>query len=230
MHKIIKFATEEKAVSYPQPSRKYIPNWYKKAEKFVGGKPIINPYDDKGTTTVKACFPFLDAFTTGYTIELCQDIQVSIIDGQPHINWLTEPVTVAQRSIDQLQGMAIGKEYHKINFSWKEIFYIKLPKNYSLLVTHPLNHFDLPFTTMSGVVDADEIMTKGNVPFLLKKDFEGIIPKGTPIMQLIPFKRDNWYSEIDDNLISEGQEKSISARRVISGWYKNNVWNKKSYN
>jgi hypothetical protein len=230
MHKIIKFATEEKAVVYPQPSRRYIPAWYRKAEKFIGGKPILNSYYDQGATTVKGCVPFLDAFTTGYTVELCQDVQILNVDGEPSINWQTEPVMVEQRSIKALQGMDIGKEYHEINFAWKQIFYIKLPKNYSLLVTHPLNHFDLPFTTISGVVDADAIMSKGNLPFLLKKDFEGIIPKGTPIAQLIPFKRDSWNSEIDNNIISDGDKFSINARRVVSGWYKNNVWNKKNYN
>jgi hypothetical protein len=29
--------------------------------------------------------------------------------------------------------------------------------------------------------------------------FEGMIPKGTPIAQVIPFKRENWAMEIGDD-------------------------------
>ena len=32
---------------------------------------------------------------------------------------------------------------------------IEAPEGYSLLFTHPVNRFDLPFTTLSGLVDCD---------------------------------------------------------------------------
>ena len=32
----------------------------------------------------------------------------------------------------------------------------------------------------------------GNVPFFIKSGFEGVIPAGTPIAQLIPIKREKW--------------------------------------
>jgi hypothetical protein len=35
----------------------------------------------------------------------------------------------------------------------------------------------------------------GNIPFFIKEGFSGVIPKGTPIAQVIPFKRESWTSK-----------------------------------
>lgn len=228
--KKIKFASKEEHLVYPQPARKYIPEWYKKAERFVGGKPIIATGSDLGQSTVKACVPFLDSLTTGYIVELWQDVQVSIRDGMPYMNWNSTPTPAALRGMDILQGMPMGESNLNFHLAWENPFYLQTPKGYSLLITHPLNRFDLPFTTTSGVVDADSIMTNGSVPFILKEGFEGFIPKGTPIMQIIPFKRDDWESEVDESIIAASANFASNVRRVFTGWYKKNNWVKKTYN
>jgi len=106
------------------------------------------------------------------------------------------------------------------NWAWKT------PKGYSMLVTHPLNGWHLPFTTMSAIIDSDKFNGPGNIPFFLKKDFEGIIPKGTPYAQLIPIKRKKWtmvYSKkLTDSMMYNGVENT-------SGLYKERTWEKKIY-
>jgi len=67
-------------------------------------------------------------------------------------------------------------------------------------------------------------------PFYLRKDFEGIIKKGTPIAQVIPFKRETWQSEI----VPYGNDKNIKHSRdilksTIDRAYKKNYWSKKKY-
>jgi len=86
------------------------------------------------------------------------------------------------------------------HYAWKSLFNIQTPKGYSILISHPHNRFDLPFTTLSGIVDSDMTMARGNLPFFLKSGFEGIIPVGTPIYQVMPFKRENWQSEHDKSI------------------------------
>ena len=49
-----------------------------------------------------------------------------------------------------------------------------------------------PLLTLSGVVDTDDFPLSVQFPFFIKKGFSGLIPAGTPIIQAIPFKRDNW--------------------------------------
>jgi hypothetical protein len=230
MDKIIKFATNEKYLVYPQSAQKLVPEWYRKAERFLGGKQIFAANGAEGRPTVKICVPFLDALTTGYIIELWQDLQVTIVNNQPVFNWLTGPEVLEERPIELLQGLPLGAEYYQKSYAWKSPFFIQTPKNYSVLITHPLNYYDLPFTTTSGIVDSDFVVGDGNIPFLFKKQFEGIIPKGTPIAQIIPFKRDNWKSKIDKEIILKYEYHRFNMRRVASGWYKKNMWKRKSYN
>jgi hypothetical protein len=229
MDKIIKFSTKEEHMVHPQPASRYVPEWYRKAERFVGGKKILSSETALGMSTVKTCMPFLDALTSGYVVELWQDLQVTIEHGKPNLRWGGLPKVATERSLQALQHMPIPSEYHEVHFGWHFPFYVQVPKGYSILVAHPLNKFDLPFTTMSGVVDADTIMGAGTMPFLLKKDFEGIIPMGTPIAQIIPFKRDNWINKIDDSIVQKSEKNSSLMRRVASGYYKHNMWKRKSY-
>ena len=225
----IKFATKEEYLTYPQTAKKYIPKWYKDAQKFVGGKPHINLNGDVGKPTIKSCIPFLDALTFGYIVELWQDIEVSYVDGVPLITWHGNPTVIDVRPPNGMQNFPTSDEYVRINFAWVNPFILKTPKNYSVLITHPLNNLSLPFTTLSGVVDSDEIMTGGSIPFVLKKGFTGIIPKGTPLFQIIPFKRTNWTSKIDDSIIKLNDIFGANVRRVIYGWYKKNYWKRKEY-
>ena len=53
----------------------------------------------------------------------------------------------------------------------------------------PINRFDLPFLSISGFIDCNYgFSLAGNMPFFIKKGFEGVIPAGTPYMQIIPIK------------------------------------------
>jgi len=226
----IKFFSEHEFLDMPSPARKHIPEWYKKAEKYTGGKPHINHPQDIGRSTIKACTPFLESYTNGYIIELWQDIEVIYLQGAPLINWNTKPDVIEARDLSSLQGFPIGEESANYSFAWKSPFMIKTPKNYSILVSHPFNRLDLPFTTLTGIVDSDTTVTGGNIPFMLKKGFEGIIPKGTPIAQIIPFKRNSWESEKDSSLLKESKRLTSIYRSSVSGVYKKIAWHKKEYN
>jgi len=70
----------------------------------------------------------------------------------------------------------------------------ELPPGYSLLITHPFNRPDLPFTTLTGLVDADRYRDNFiNFPAHWRDpDFTGVLAKGTPVAQCLPMKRDVW--------------------------------------
>jgi len=58
-------------------------------------------------------------------------------------------------------------------------------------------HRESAFTILPGVVDTDTYTAPVNFPFVLNDiNFEGIIPAGTPIAQVIPFQREEWQMEI----------------------------------
>jgi hypothetical protein len=73
---------------------------------------------------------------------------------------------------------------------------IDTPPGYSIMIMHPMYREDVPFTTLPGLIDTDGYGGAMNILFMLRRDFQGIIPAGTPIAQVIPFKREDWQHEI----------------------------------
>ena len=209
-----------------------IPQWYRDSDFLIPQEKLISKnnsrWEDKG---VKTCIPFLDSLTSGYCLELSTDIFIGKNQyGYPYVDWkpgISAPV--GERKNDPNDKIPTPAGHHDAHFIWLTQSVFKLPPGYSAFITHPLNRFDLPFTTMSGVVDADGLMHKGNLPFFIKDKFEGYVEKGTPYAQIIPFKRENWKMEENKNLISLSDYNNAQSHSVHYGWYKKNIWKKKSF-
>jgi len=152
---------------------------------------------------LKSCSPFKDAFVSGYMILLMCDIEIiSYENGDVDVLWNKEfpsnPVEKRGPLIEGFQGNGminpIGTS--PIMFAWSASWGVKTSKNDNVLITHPLNHYELPFVTTSGVIDSGYFPIAGNIPFFIKEGFTGVIAKGTPIAQVIPFKRQDWVSSV----------------------------------
>ena len=108
-----------------------------------------------------------------------------------------------------------------------------LEDGYSAIYVHPLNRYDLPFVTVSGIIDNDKMDTPGLMPFFLKDGFEGLIPKGTPYAQVIPFKREDWTSEekmyTQEEILERHNFQANKFRTPEGGAYKKKVWSRKRY-
>ena len=100
----------------------------------------------------------------------------------------------------------------------------------SALVTHPINRVDLPFTTMSGIVDFDKSIHApiGNIPFFIKNGFTGVIPKGTPMFQILPFERNEWQSE-KQKFDEKFWQTKLNERHDVSDFYKKKIWQRKKF-
>ena len=72
---------------------------------------------------------------------------------------------------------------------------IKTPPGWSCIFLHPAAYSDLPFKVIPGIVDTDILDYEINTPFVVKNGFTGTIEKGTPMFQVIPFKRESWESK-----------------------------------
>jgi hypothetical protein len=227
MKKQIKFASQgNKLIETPEPSKKHIPEWYRESERFIGGNLKIN--NGAGNHGIKMCMPFLDAMTSGYTALLWTDVIVEQTELGPRLQWRVSPDPIEKRPrLNKTLPTPAGHD--EDHYAWKSIFNIQVPKGYSVLISHPFNRFDLPFTTLSGVVDADMTMARGNLPFFLKSGFEGIIPAGTPIYQILPYKREDWQSVKDSSIVEVAESNEFNAMRKAYGWYKDFKWHRKSY-
>jgi hypothetical protein len=208
----------------PKPAKNFLPIWWKKTnffEKNNNGELVVPPIP-----TFKGCMPLLDSLTTGYMAYTTQELYVSDKDGTT-INWnnAPEPLLLRKTTTD---GLPVPIGCSEAHFAWNFHYAIMLPKGYSALFTHPLNRYDLPFITSSGIVD-EGVSWEGRFSFWIKENFNGIIPINTPIVQIIPFKTENWTSELRTDLIEYSEKKHNEKLNYFYGFYKKFIRKEKSF-
>lgn len=233
----------------PSPVKLHVPQWYKDGEM----------YDTDQKPALKTCVPFLDVMLSGYVLTTIEDMKIFSKGGYIYVEdgILKEDGTFeaySEKNKNHNHGHQHNHEDETINSSliaerkstsgstiprpaghlqnhlvWSGKWGWKVPRGHSVIVTHPFNRHDLPFTTLSGIIDSDGWVPPGNIPFFLKEDFDGVIPKGTPIAQLFPFKRQDWKMSISKVLQSRSFFDGATDRSVI-GYYKRKYWNRKNYN
>jgi hypothetical protein len=218
---IIDFPDLEK----PQLASKLIPEWYRQTKSYLEGKKV--PLEGATTATIKKCIPVYDAIASGYIITLPADVFVEIKNGTQFFQWANFKL-ISFHVIEQAPNHPARNRhaYAKFNNPWA----VKTPKGYSCLFTHPM-HRDLPFTVLPGVVDTDNYYSAVNIVFTMNDpEFEGIIPKGTPIVQVIPFKREPWKM-IFGTEKDVKKEKNLTELLVSKFFdrYKTMFWVKKDY-
>lgn len=235
IRKIIKIIPQEKLSDNflnISPASSFLPKWYRESNTSAYGMNTeLVPFNPSATTaTYKKCIPFFDAMTSGYIVSLTADLEVTKKDnGMPYLLWRTNRKIVTDHSIEQWEGLPCPEGYSSWVYKWHNQFGLKTPKNYSLLFTSPFNRFDLPFITISGIVDTDSYDMAVHFPFFIKNDFIGIIEKGTPIAQIIPIKNEYWKIEVEKYDEDEVVTKVEKFRSTIKRSYKNNCWKRKEY-
>jgi hypothetical protein len=219
----------------PEPSYKKIPQWYRDLAKHFNSNDLkdLHPVNDRGgdgsNVSTKLCLPFQDAMSLGYMYVLEDDLEVKLdLHGKPSLSWKKDFMLMDKRpNVD----MAIPKDVHPIHFGVKMNWFYETPEGYSILLTMPINRPDLPFWVPSGLVDSDIWGLPAFIPFFIKKDFEGVIPMGTPVFQMIPIKREPWNLVVDDSSdsIEKHQLRSENRRSDITAHYRKFAWRKKEY-
>ncbi len=229
----------EDSPSRPLPIGKTIPEWYRQADRYAKdpatGQYWQMPQVGGRIPTWKACPAVYDILGSGYTyrtpcdIEFMEDahgvIHARVLDPQFR-DFLHDRLPLAQFPVPQ--------GYHAKHFAWWPDWTVELPEGYSALYTHPLNRFELPFLTMSGIVDNDHVQLPGTMPFFMLKGVSGYVPAGTPYAQILPFRREHWESETDSTLGAaaieqRNQENAARFRKPDGGIYLNEVWERRKY-
>lgn len=235
MH-VVKFnpTTAEAAamVPPPKPAKNYVSDWYKAMGAFHTKKPIIDP-ESMANRSVKLCTPFSDSMNAGYIQETWQDIQINIdennIDDFSYI-FPVQPSIISHRDV---VALPVGEEFYPIEFVFHPPWTPELPKGWSMLYISPLNKPEIPFWVTSGIVDNDRFthsLQDSNLPFYLKKSFKGgIIPKGTPMYQMIPIKRESWASKFSEYDPAAQLKIGLEPLKSFWGGYKKVFWQKKEY-
>jgi hypothetical protein len=215
---------------WPVPGVKAVPDWYKKMKtSYAQGKADAKIVAD--TQTIKRCMPVLDAITTGYIIKTHTDIYISTNDeGVLTFDWVQ----------DTQDTVLFHPNYQTVNYKNLDLPYgapkmrnpwgIKTPKGYSCLFMNPPHRPDCGIKILEGIVDTDGYTNSVQFPFLVDKGFEGTIPAGTPIVQVIPFKRESFRMEFGE--AKERIENLAILKLVRANWingYRNRFRANKDY-
>lgn len=216
----------------PKPAKNYIPEWYKNMPPFAGGQtPTIKDHC-RADATEKLCMPLMDTFTVGYIQESWCDVHIRIDDdgNRKVIQANTSEQLITDR-IERNYIIPDNSNNEDLHINWVTQWEPKTPKGWSTYYSHPFNQYDVPFRTIDGIIDTDRWWIGGSIPFVLKKGFEGVIPKGTPIYQMIFFKRENWKSKIlkYNDIKNDRQKLYDKVFNHFHSGYRKNIWIKKSY-
>ncbi len=206
----------------PYPANKNLPEWYKK----------INPYffEEKSieSSTIKKCMPILDSISLGYILPLPCDFYIqNMPTGDQNINCgiRADLSYFEEHPIDQASGHPLenGMPYKK----WLNPWQIKTEDGYSCLIINPL-HRKSPINILDAVVDTDKYYSTINIVFTIDKSFNGILKAGTPLAQIVPFRREGFESIISNEKNTNDiiKEKLLSVK---TNRYKKLFWQKKEY-
>ena len=224
----------------PVPIKTNIPEWFKKLNHTMENN------------TIKGCMPFLDALTAGYLLKMPQDLFIkhnvwnekikkydsffkySVQVDATTLN-LNSSLTPQTHQPQQLEGSPLIKK-NGDNLPFYKIlnpYHIKTPPGYSCLFTPPINNKDDRFEIISGIVDTDKFDVEINFPFVINNDkypsLETVIERGTPYVQIIPFKRDDWKMNVIFEKRNTSKFWQYPFLKKLLHNYKTFFWNKKKW-
>lgn len=240
MAKTIKFVARDPLVAElqpkPVPVSQNIPQWWRDQHPYEKG--VENPDGKKllvtnfiSNATFKKCTPMLDALTAGYLVSLWSDVQVRPDpSGIPLITWRVRNLPVFWPHGSSSQNIEPPTGYSNTVVKYNNGWIPKTPPGYSILVTTPLGHRNLPFHAIPAIIDSDRSTLEIVPPMWVKEGFEGIVEKGTPLFQIIPFKRDDWKAEYET--LKPGEYSIIEDKNfnsTIVSHYIKKAWSKKSF-
>ncbi len=183
----------ETVVPRPTLARTALPDWLK-AMPSLSSSDVLAGAEVR---TVKQCPPFLDAMQAGVIFPLAADVTVK--DGEFSWDW-DLPAHPVARTTRAPVGVHVPEQVTGVPFADSASFAIKfnnfwtvaLPDGFSMLFTHPVNRLELPFQTLTGLVDCDR-WRDGFVHFpalWTDPDFSGTLPAGTPVAQGFVIRRE----------------------------------------
>lgn len=238
MKKIKFYPFSEETLAFapkPEPASKFLPDWYKKMPATVN--PEAMSYGQAGST-VKKCMPVFDLMTSGYILSAPCDIFIDATNPEK-IEWSIPSGILsfqgdmfAVHAREQYDKMPINTDiYHKDLIRIFPFWAVGTPKGYSSIFIHPPYMDSSPLVALQAIVDTDAFVTDGHLSFWVEKDFKGIIKKNTPLVQVIPFKRESWSKDIRSAQESEGifYKQRLRLRSTFANAYKNMFRSRKDY-
>lgn len=207
-------------IAEPTPAKSALPDWFRKI-----------PAVDKGHLTatnngltIKRCMPFLDAMTTGWILPLAAEVRLEIREGGRTVEagWEFDKVMVSNHGTHQVSGYPFGdRPPMKFHNYWT----IRTPPGWSCLFAPLFNRPNQQFQVLAGVVDTDQYHSLIHFPFVATAaDGVHVLAKGTPLVQVIPFRRVDAAVQVSIRAESAGERddriRALRNTMAGDGWYR----------
>jgi len=159
--------------------------------------------DHKDPGTAKSCPGIIDLFKNAYTIPLWTDIEIVIHD-KNNADWHTssESFTFSWHASGQFLDYLPNKDEFMFTLKADCPWFARTPKGYSLLQIPALYSMETRFEVMTGVIRSDwhhvlnqQIVFKGKMP----EDGSPatiFLERGTPLVSYVPFKREEFDTDV----------------------------------
>src|SRR6195256_836643 len=169
----------------PVPAALGLPDWFKAMPPQA-----FNVVNSSIGDTVKRCPPFIDAMTYGFLIPLICDLKVengeftwdNDLPPGGEVNFVRSPIGFHDAS--QVTGTPLFED-DRFVIKFHNLWTIEAPDGYALL-----------FTPLTGLGDCDRYHDNW-IHFPAHwhdMNFSGVLPKGTPVAQCLPVKRESWVT------------------------------------
>ena len=196
----------------------------------------VKPQSDNNPSsgTVKRCVPFLDALSAGFIIPMWSDVYVFARNGELSINFpqnFPQQGTLGTHGSMQIPKHPLAnKPYGNMPMKFINPWVIETEPGISCLFTPPLNHMETRFKLLDGVVDTDTYYNNVNFPFLWTGgDGEFFIPKGTPLVQVIPFRREVHELDVSETNNEKRQIVLSTLGTKLKNGYRDELWHGKKF-
>ena len=202
----IEFATDVAGledIARVKPSKFFIPQWFKDMKETIntpaspdGSSP--GRYERSGDTakkwtngTVKRCPAIIDLISEGFIIPMWCDVLLQNDGNILEYDNKNFPYGIEFHQNLQIYNWPLKKNDFKEGVKFVNPWRIYTPPGYSVMFTQPTYQFENRFTVLPGIVETDKYHHI-NFPSIIHTKKDIIIERGTPFIQVIPFKRDDW--------------------------------------
>lgn len=174
-------------ISIPYTCKNKLPEWHKNTQP-----------TEQGNRTIKKCMPVTDMMSSGYILPAPFDLKVFRSEDD---QILFDDKDNSEFFITRHDPTQYNKTHYsdnvilKFDFPW--IF--KTPPGWSMMFFAPAYRDHSKFEALSAIVETDTYYNNVNCPAQIKdwkKGEELTIAKGTPLVQAIPIKREEFKLSI----------------------------------
>jgi hypothetical protein len=207
----------------PIPARKAFPSWISQIPRT---DPIFNG------ETVRKCPGIIDYLSQGYVLPMWTDVRLNYesesetwtaFSGRDGRTALWESHGNHQ-FLDHVRAGYFGRDA-KFVFKAVSPWKIITPPGWSVLQLPLTYHFDNQFSIMPGVIDTDMYYELNQQVLYFGDSEDVVIPRGTPLVLYVPFKRESLDLEIRVANESDGKRFASADTQTVtkflgSGFYR----------